>query len=102
MEVKLTKILPFGKTNLIGLTIALSGKWEVGDKVNFWHDFWEENETLACAYPMIFLNSNQKDESINKVGLWEGNCGVGGYLGIKSGLAGWRKKTGEWCEDRKE
>jgi len=88
VEVKLTKILPFGKTNLIGLTIALSGKWEVGDKVNFWHDFWEENETLACAYPMIFLNSNQKDESINKVGLWEGNCGVGGYLGIKSGLAG--------------
>ena len=43
-----------------------------GKKTMFWLDFWINNRCLAEHFPNLFHLSNDKEASIDKMGMWEG------------------------------
>lgn len=44
--------------------------WKLGDgkRLNFWHNIWVGNQTLASKFNRLFLNSMQKEGFIGDVG----------------------------------
>lgn len=48
-------------------------KWKVGDgeKLRFCQDTWIGNQSSEISFPRLFLNSNQKDQTIKEMGKWE-------------------------------
>jgi hypothetical protein len=43
-----------------------------GKRTVFWLDTWIDNYCLADRFPNLFHLSNDKDASIDKMGMWDG------------------------------
>nr|XP_034930821.1 uncharacterized protein LOC118061489 [Populus alba] len=43
-----------------------------GKRTTFWHDIWVANHCLANRFPTLYRLSNDKDASIDKMGMWDG------------------------------
>lgn len=42
----------------------------LGSEVSFWHSKWLGEESLCCKFNRVYLNSEQKDNSVLEVGYW--------------------------------
>ncbi|KAJ6925966.1 hypothetical protein NC651_010415 [Populus alba x Populus x berolinensis] len=52
-------------------TVMLVGN---GKRIKFWLDDWTDNGRLAEKFPTLFQLSNDKDASLEKMGMWDGHA----------------------------
>ncbi|KAJ6921734.1 hypothetical protein NC652_015617 [Populus alba x Populus x berolinensis] len=45
-----------------------------GKRIKFWLDDWTDNGRLAEKFPTLFQLSNNKDASLEKMGMWDGHA----------------------------
>lgn len=62
-----------------------------GDKINFWKDPWLSGVSLATSHVRLFLNSKQKEESVNRTGRWEDDMWIWDFC--------WRRRWFVWKVD---
>jgi len=43
-----------------------------GKRIKFWLDDWTDNGSLAEKFPTLFQLSNNKEASLDKMGMWDG------------------------------
>jgi len=42
--------------------------------IKFWLDDWTDNDSLAEKFPALFQLSNNKEASLDKMGMWDGHA----------------------------
>jgi len=45
-----------------------------GKRIKFWFDDWTNNGSLAEQFPALFRLSNDKEASLDKMGMWDGHA----------------------------